>query len=175
MCHTRVRAWVRARQHASRVTQNPHASTTNVQPALSTRLLRHTRPASPPPISSPSEPPPRGQEHEAQRFSLEQRILELEAGRMERFVKAEDHAALAGGRARMRGAARRSGCARPYGRGGARASCGAAWEVGPRARPAGAGWHPAAISIKKSGMGCKTAAVARPDDTRLLLLVAPCT
>ncbi|KIY91965.1 hypothetical protein MNEG_15998 [Monoraphidium neglectum] len=38
------------------------------------------------------------QEHEAQRFSLEQRILELEAGRMERFVKAEDHAALADAR-----------------------------------------------------------------------------
>lgn len=36
------------------------------------------------------------QESEAQRFSLEQRILELEAGRMEHWVRAEDAAALAG-------------------------------------------------------------------------------
>ena len=38
------------------------------------------------------------QEFETKRFALEQRILELEAGRMERFVRAEDHASLAGGR-----------------------------------------------------------------------------
>ena len=38
------------------------------------------------------------QDYEAQRFALEQRILELEAARMEGYVRAEDHAGLAGAR-----------------------------------------------------------------------------
>ncbi|GBF93794.1 hypothetical protein Rsub_06126 [Raphidocelis subcapitata] len=37
-------------------------------------------------------------DHEAARFALEQRVLELEGGRLEHFVRAEDHAALADAR-----------------------------------------------------------------------------
>ena len=59
-------------------------------------------------IDFQSEANARAQDAEAARFALERRVLELEAGRMERFVRAEDAAALADARdelnRRLRGA-----------------------------------------------------------------------
>jgi len=55
-------------------------------------------PPSPLHSTQPKHPPthPTTQEAETQRYTLEQRILELESMRMEHYVRAEDHAGLAG-------------------------------------------------------------------------------